>query len=57
MPRKRAKKSGTSARTCDKCQLQHPSTVEGTKHRRCGGKPGAPIRPKHSVADIRGTWR
>lgn len=55
---KRNKTSGTKAAKCDKCELEHPSTVAGKKHRRCGGSPGAPVRAKHSPAGgVRGTWR
>ena len=58
MSRNRNKTSGTSAGTCDLCQEKHPSTVIATKHRRCGGAPGAAARPKHSgVSGPRGTWR
>lgn len=57
MSRKRNKVSGTKHSTCDKCGLEDPSTVQGTKHRRCGGAPGAARKAKYSVAGIRGTWR
>lgn len=58
MSRNRNKGSGTKTATCDVCLLSHPSTVEGTKHRRCGGAADAPIRAKHSAnSGVRGTWR
>jgi hypothetical protein len=58
MARKRTKSSGTQSCTCDRCGITDPSTVQGTKHRRCGGQQDAPVKAKHSPnGGIRGTWR
>lgn len=57
MATRRNKSSGVKACRCDKCELEHPSTVQGKRHRRCGGKPGAAPLPKHTRGDVRGVWR
>ncbi len=55
---RRKKGFGTSGSgTCDKCGLAAAHIVKGKRHRRCGGSQGAPIRAKHSHADVHGTWR
>lgn len=54
---RRNKTSGTKACKCSVCEIQHPSTVQNSKHRRCGGSKGAPIRAKHSPNNgVRGVW-
>ena len=51
------KNSGTRSCTCSVCKMRDPSTVQGTRHRRCGGAEGAPRRPKHSATGgNRGVW-
>lgn len=58
MGRKRQQKNPTSACTCDVCGIKDPSTIQGTKHRRCGGGLDVRLRPKHSPnSGIRGYWR
>ena len=56
--RKRAKTSGTKACKCTVCHLEHPSTVPGKKHRRCGGAVDAPIKAKRAERQgVRGVWK
>lgn len=55
--RRRNKTSGTRACVCSLCEMSDPSTVQGTKHRRCGGAKGADRRPKHAASSgARGSW-
>lgn len=55
--KRRNKTSGTRACVCDLCGTKDPSTVQNTKHRRCGGAKGAERRPKHATASgARGHW-
>jgi hypothetical protein len=55
---KRPKSTGVKSCTCDRCGIELIS-VPGKRHRRCGGKEGAPIRAKHSptVGRTLGVWR
>jgi hypothetical protein len=41
---------------CDKCGAVADS-IPGSKHRRCPGKKGAPLREKYRSQSLRGTWR
>lgn len=55
MPRKKMH-DASKACTCTLCGAEARS-IPGTPHRRCGGKAGAPRRPKHgSSAGARGKW-
>ncbi len=57
MATRRTKSNGVKTCTCDKCELKLIS-VPGKRHRRCGGAPEAPIRPKHAPGSgVRGIWR
>jgi hypothetical protein len=58
MSNRRTKTSGVSSCKCSVCGEGHPSTVKGTKHRRCGGFMLAPRRPKYAATPgVRGTWQ
>lgn len=54
---RRSKTSGTKMCECSVCGEVDPSTVQNTKHRRCGGAKGAARRAKHSPnIGVRGVW-
>jgi hypothetical protein len=44
--------------TCDKCNMQG-HTIIGSRHRRCGGSEGAPLKDKDKKPQIadRGIWQ
>jgi hypothetical protein len=57
MGRRKSKTSGTRSCVCSVCETHDPSTVQNTKHRRCGGSKGAALRPKHAPSSgVRGVW-
>lgn len=50
---------GHTQTICSKCGTEAHSK-KGTTHRRCGGNPESPLRPKHEgilPAAGRGTWQ
>ena len=49
--------SNTTTCICSVCKLEHPSTINGTKHRRCGGGKGEPPKAKYAPrGTVRGYW-
>lgn len=57
MSQKRNHSPKTKAVMCSKCNAEAVAPP-GTKHRRCSGQEGVPIRPKYELLakEARGTW-
>lgn len=57
MAKRNSSPNPAKAGKCDLCGTQGKSVILGTRHRRCGGAPGRPVRAKYSVAGSRGRWQ